>query len=114
MHDFDGSRTSALPEDLRGRFAHEPFWVDLRWAKGRELLSLRDSQFREAALDLGAPLLGKPKYELDGEDVRRYRGARRLAESAIATLAMVISLGASWRFLVARSDALERDQGLEQ
>src|SRR5262245_14720031 len=80
-NDFDWSCTPALPEDLRGRFKQEPHYVDLRWAKAQDQLSLRHSQFRDAVLDIGAPLLGKEKDELDGEDVRRYRGARRLAQT---------------------------------
>ena len=116
-NDFDWSRTSALPEALRGRFAQEPLWVDLRWAKGREQLSLRHSQFRDAVLDIGAPLLGKPKDELDGEDVRRYRGARRLAE--IGDRGARDPVGDLARRVVAlpgraQRRGRERDQGLEQ
>jgi TIR domain len=44
-NDFDWSCTSALPNDLRGRFKQEPLWVDLRCAKSQEQLSLRHSQF---------------------------------------------------------------------
>src|SRR5262249_2915400 len=97
-NDFDWSCTSALPDDLRGKFKQEPLYVNLRWAKGKEQLSLRHSQFRSAALDIAAPLLGKPKDELDGEDVRRYRGARRLATGGIATLIvlLLLSIYASW------------------
>jgi WD40 repeat protein len=97
-NDFDWSCTSALPDDLRGKFKQEPLYVDLRWAKGQEQLSLRHSQFRAAALDIAAPLLGKPKDELDGEDVRRYKGARRLARGGIATLIilLLLSIFASW------------------
>jgi WD40 repeat protein len=110
-NDFDWGRTTALPEELRGRFKQEPLYVDLRWAKGREHLSLRNSQFRAAVLDIGAPLLGKNKDELDGEDVRRYRSARRLAEFAVAALAtlLVISLVASWKFWEERGIALKNE-----
>jgi WD40 repeat protein len=97
-NDFDWSCTSALPDDLRGKFKQEPLYVNLRWAKGQEQLSLRHSQFRSATLDIAAPLLGKPKDELDGEDVRRYRGARRLARGGIAILIilLLLSIFASW------------------
>src|SRR5262245_44153120 len=59
--DFDWHRTTALPKVVTGRFSDEPLWVDLRWAKTTDDLSLRHSQFRAAVLDLGAPLHGKPK-----------------------------------------------------
>lgn len=42
--DFDWSRTTALPDVLRGRCKEEPLYVDLRWAKTEENLSLRHSQ----------------------------------------------------------------------
>ena len=90
--DFDWSKTDALPECLRQRFAGQPQYVDLRWARGSNDLSLRHPQFRAAVLDLAAPLRGKPKEDLDSEDVRQYRKARnlrRLAVGVIATFAVV-------------------------
>jgi WD40 repeat protein len=89
-NDFDWTRTTALPKDLHGRFKEEPLYIDLRWAKNQDHLSLRHSQFRAAVLDLAAPLHGKPKDELDGEDVRLYRSAQRLKRIAIGTLATLL------------------------
>jgi hypothetical protein len=37
--DFDKNETTALPAALRGRFAQEPRYVDLRWARTEQLLS---------------------------------------------------------------------------
>lgn len=71
--DFNWTTTTALPMNLQGRFKNEPLYVDLRWARSEEKLSLRHSQFRATILDIAAPLHGKPKDELDGEDVREYR-----------------------------------------
>ena len=65
--DFDWHATVSLPSSLRGRFRDEPLWVDFRWAKSGESLSLRHVQFRAAVLDLAAPLHGRPKDLLDGE-----------------------------------------------
>ncbi|HYC90679.1 MAG TPA: hypothetical protein VEO54_15795 [Thermoanaerobaculia bacterium] len=90
--DFDWSRTTALSNILQGRFSGEPLYVDLRWAKSVETLSLRHSQFRAAMLDIAAPLLGRAKDELDGEDVRQHRRTRRVAwGAAVALLALTIS-----------------------
>jgi hypothetical protein len=75
--DFDWSATTALPPLLSGTVRDEPLYVDLRWAKKSEELSIRHTQFRAAILDLASPLHGRPKDELDGEDVR----ARRLART---------------------------------
>ena len=87
--DFDWQRTSAVPGLLKGRFAGEPLYVDLRWARGENDLSLRHSQFRAAILDIAAPLHGRPKDELDGDDVRQHRRTWRLAWSAGAGLALL-------------------------
>ncbi|MGH8772588.1 MAG: hypothetical protein ACREV2_15650 [Burkholderiales bacterium] len=82
--DFGWQRTTALPGNLRGQFKQEPLYVDLKWAKESDDLSLRHSQFRAALLDLAAPLHGKAKDELDGEDVRHCREMRRMRSIIIA------------------------------
>jgi hypothetical protein len=62
--DFDWSRTTCLPASLKGCFREEPLFVDMRWAQGRNDLSLRHSQFRAGVLNLAAPLHRRPKDEL--------------------------------------------------
>ena len=87
--DFDWKQTTALSSDLREKFEEEPLYVDLSWAKTEDDLSLRHSQFRGAVLDVAAPLHGKPKDELDGDDVRQHRRAKRLAWSAVIGLVIL-------------------------
>jgi WD40 repeat protein len=88
--DFDRQRTTALPLGVIGnRWQAEPLWVDMRWAKDPSTLTLRHSQFRAAILDLAAALLGKPKDELDGEDVRQHRCTKRLATGAAFGLVLL-------------------------
>ena len=70
---FDMERSSAISPVLRQVFSAEPLFVDVRWARTQEKLSLRHSRFRAAVLDIAAPLQGRPKDELDGEDVRQHR-----------------------------------------
>jgi hypothetical protein len=53
-NDFDWSRTDALPQLLQGKFAEEPKYVDLTWAKDSESLTLRNSSFREAIADISS------------------------------------------------------------
>lgn len=57
--DFDWQRTTALPGNFRGQFKQESLYIDPKWAKGSDDLSLRHSQFRAALLDLAAPWYGK-------------------------------------------------------
>jgi hypothetical protein len=56
-NDFDWETTNSLSRCLEKKFPQEPLWVDLRWAKAEEKLSLRNSEYRSAILDLAAALL---------------------------------------------------------
>lgn len=87
--DFDWTRTTALPDSLRGAFAEEPLYVDLRFARRADDLSLRNPPFREAILDIAAPLHGRSKDELGGADVREHRRTFRIAAAAVAGLAIL-------------------------
>jgi WD40 repeat protein len=89
--DFDWSVTTCLPPALRGYFREEPTWVDFRWAKSAEGLSLRHAQFRGAVLDLAAPLHGRAKDELDGDDVRQHQRVRWIA-SAVGLALLVLTI----------------------
>src|SRR5262249_13938456 len=91
--DFNWSRTTCLPVSLKGHFREEALFVDMRWAKGKDDLSLRHSQFRAAVLDLAAPLHGRPKDELDSEDIRQNRRLRTTTWSAVAAI-MVLAISA--------------------
>jgi WD40 repeat protein len=91
--DFTAGST-AVPVALRGVFTEEPFFLDLRWARGSEHLSLHHSRFRDAIAQLAAPMHGLSKDELEGEDVRQHRRAKRLRSGAVATL-VVLALVAS-------------------
>jgi WD40 repeat protein len=108
--DFDWMRTTALPPNLQGRFKNEPLYVDLRWARSEEKLSLRHLQFRAAILDISAPLHGKSKDELDGEDVRQHRRTKTIAWSAgIALVLLTIAFGlAAWIAKTQRDTAIEQ------
>jgi WD40 repeat protein len=96
-HDFDWTRTTAMPPSARGKFEEEPRWIDLRWARTSTDLSLRNGRFREAIADLAAPLHGRPKDELIGEDVRQHRRTMLIAVTAgvfLAALSVAASAGA--------------------
>src|SRR3954471_24048144 len=81
--------STAVPSALRGVFAEEPFFLDLRWARGSEHLSLHHSRFRDAIAQLAAPMHGLSKDELEGEDVRQHRRAKRLRSAAVVALVML-------------------------
>ena len=94
--DFNWPKTDALSPILQGKFKNEPLYVDLRWAKTTENLSLRHSQFRPGVLNIAATLLGRPKDELDGEDVqqhRRFLTITKLVVVALTLLTLLLTVG---------------------
>jgi MTH538 TIR-like domain (DUF1863)/WD domain, G-beta repeat len=111
--DFVWEQTSALPPGLRGRFREEPRYIDLRWARTTFGVWLSNPHFRMSVADLAAPLHGRPKDELVGEDVRQHRRTLRLARSAVVLLASLVVL-ASLLAVNADSarDAAEREAQL--
>src|SRR5215475_184578 len=106
--DFDWTVTTALSKELSGRFRQEPLFVDLRWARGRDGLTLHDVQFRDAVLSLSAAIRGVRKDELGGEDVRQLRRTLKIAYSAAGVLfALTVIAGlAGYGFLLKRDEAL--------
>ena len=82
----------------------EPLWLDLRWARDEPELSLRLSQFRSAIAKLASPITGKSPEDLESEDVRQHRHARRLARAAVAAL-VVLGVVASIAAVVAVGNA---------
>jgi WD40 repeat protein len=82
--------STAVPPALRGVFAEEPLFLDLRWARDDKHLNLRHSRFRDAIAQLAAPMHGLTKDDLEGEDVRQHRLVRRVWTVAVAT---VLTLG---------------------
>jgi hypothetical protein len=99
--------SSAVPEALRGALRDEPRHLDLRWARDETDLDLRNSRFRSAVADLAAPMHGMPKDELEGEDIRQHRRARRLVRGAmgLVTVLMVIAVVVSIFALAQRNSA---------
>ena len=96
-NDFDWKSTTAMPIGLKGQFAGVPLYVDLRWAKGSSHLSMREPRFREAIRDLAAPLHGRPKEELDGEDVQQQRQTKRIVALVAVGLLMLTGV-AGWQW----------------
>ncbi len=83
------AESTAVPHALVGVFDEEPLYLDLRWAKDRENLSLHDPVFRAAVADVAAPIHGRSKDELIGEDVHQFRLARRMRRAAVGGLAVL-------------------------
>ena len=89
--DFDWRRTDALPSNLKNAYPVEPRWIEMRWAKQDAQLSPKDPKFQDVVADLAAPLRGRPKEDLVGEDVRQHRRALFLARAAVAALLVLVT-----------------------
>jgi hypothetical protein len=110
---FDWTRTTALPATLKGRVSHEPLYVDLRWTRQEGMLSLRLPRFRAAVLDVAAPLHGRSKDELAGEDVRQHRITRALASVGVGAILCFAALaGWQWRVAAQQRDEARRQEGI--
>jgi YD repeat-containing protein len=100
----------AVPERLAAAIVEEPRHLDLRWAQAETDLDLRNSGFRSAIADLAAPMHGVAKDELEGEDIRQHRRARRVARSAVTALVLLTGIAVLFGIFAAR----ERDRARRQ
>ena len=89
-NDFTAGSTAVLPA-LRGRFSEEPLYHDLRWARDTPDLSLHLSRFRGAVALVASTIRGVAPDDLESEDVRLHRRARRLAQAAVAGADRMVS-----------------------
>jgi WD40 repeat protein len=87
--DFNWQLTTALPRTLEGVLEEPPLFVDFRWARQEEQLSLDHPRFRDKIADLSSTLQGIPKDSLIGEDVRQHKKSVRLRRIAIAALSVL-------------------------
>ena len=93
----DGAQTSALPLPFANALDEEPRYVDLRWARSETQLAQRDARFRAAIADLAAPIHGRSKDDMLGEDVRQHKRTLAVAWTAgtmLAALAIAASITA--------------------
>ena len=110
-NDFRWSPPPPLPPALKGRFADEPRWIDLR--PYRDGASARDPKFADLAADFAAAIHGAPKEDLLSQEVRQQRRALQLALSAVAALILFLALaGWQWRTAEAQRQRAERTLAL--
>lgn len=85
---FDPELSNAAPDALLQRdvFAAEPLFVDLTGFSSAELADIQQGPFRSKVVDIAAPIHGKSKDQLDGEDRKELRRFRRYRRAAVAGL----------------------------
>jgi tetratricopeptide (TPR) repeat protein len=94
--DFKWLVGTPLPRAMKGRFASEPKWVDLR--AYRDGANPRDAKFINLGADFAAAIRGVPKEDLMSEEVRQQRRAQRLAVGAAALL-LALAVATTWQWL---------------
>ncbi|MFI7598172.1 TIR domain-containing protein [Actinoplanes sp. NPDC049681] len=102
--------SSALPPELRLAFDEEPRWIDARWARHESQVTPRDPRFRELTADVAAPLHGRSKDDLIGEDVRQHRRTKRIARTAIASLATLLCASGTAAVIAYRQSVVATQQ----
>jgi len=115
--DFDWGLSNVLPESLRAAFDEEPRYIDLRWARNADDLTLSHPRFRDSVADFAALLHGKPKDEIASEEVREHRRTMRMARTAVIALISltVLAVAASVIAAVQRNIAVvQRNTALER
>jgi hypothetical protein len=91
---FDPQLSDAAPPVLTqpGSLPAEPLYIDVSGDAPWELGSL---VFRDKVTSLAAPIHGKPKDELTGDDLREQRRFRRFRRAAVSALAVLLVLALS-------------------
>ena len=106
---FDPAGSDAAPPALTqpGSLQSEPLYIDVSDDAPWDLRSLT---FRDKVTALAAPVHGKPKDELAGDDLREQRRFRRLRAAAIAGLAVltVVAVVAAGVAFAQRQEAVRR------
>lgn len=88
--DFDWEKTSAISSSFKGAFRTDPLYADFRAAKANGKYVDSDPIYRNALLDVAAPLMGQAKDDLDGEDIRLHRRAKRTAWAVAISMAILV------------------------
>ena len=112
--DFVWNDLTPLPTSLRKAYKLEPKWLDLRWARTPEEMSLRHPQFYDAIAEIASTLQNVEKKILVGEDVKQHRKARRLAWSAIVALVALFLASGSAAVFAAYQMNKAVDAGLNE
>ena len=90
--DYDWSKTTALPDLLKGKFKNEPFYIDFREPTPPETLNLDNPDFKSKVVLLSATIHGKAVGDMVGEAVKQHKRTLRYRNSAIATVFSLMAL----------------------
>ncbi len=88
-NDFLWSEATPLPKALKGKFGHEPRWIDLRefptWADQK-------AKVAEVGAEFAAKLHGVSKEDLVSAEVAQHRRAIQLVSAAVVVLILLVAV----------------------
>jgi len=96
-------RSGGVPPSLAGAFEAEPKPVDMRSWAGRTAPDPNSSEFRRAIAEIAAPILGRRKDDIVGEDLVQHRRTRSIAAAAIVALIVLALASATGAILALRN-----------
>lgn len=111
--EFGGAGTTCLPPALQQAFTEQPHYIDGRAFRTSGNLTLRNPEFANVVADIAAPIHGKPKDELFGDDIRQHRRVVLLRRAAIGALATLTALSIGLGTLAGVREREARDRRLE-
>lgn len=111
---FDEDQSTASPRVLArpGALQTQPFYVDI---SGDAPFDAKSPVFREKVTDLAAPIHGKEKSALAGDDLREQRRMRRLRNAAVTALVLLTTsslVATAFAIAQTREARHQRDQAL--
>lgn len=97
-NDFDWTKTTALPDNLRAAFRGEPLYLDMRWTQDTTQPAFTSDRFVQNVARIVAAIRGRAVEDVYGEEIQRYKRTRRLRNGVIAVLSLLtVALGgATW------------------
>jgi len=101
--------------NLNHAFVDEPLYLDARWVRTADDVSLHNPRFCGMVANLAATIDGRTIDDLVGEDVRQHRTAKRLAWSAVIGLVVLTisaSVAAGIAFIQRREAVRERQSAV--
>lgn len=109
---FDGLDSTALPATLVNAFIGEPFYLDMRWTRDQENLSLANDRFKHQLVQIAATLKGVPVEDIEGQEAEQYRRMIYLRNAIITGLSVlaVAATGFAGFAYVQRQAAVRSEQ----
>ena len=90
--DFDAARSTAISSSLFGAFEDEPLYLDLRWTRNDEDLSLTNPRFKQAVVQIAAALEETSVESMFGEEFEQHRRTTRIRNGVITALSVLLVL----------------------